>query len=192
MTDTDTPQVDFAAMAKLAEDAVGRAAFWAALADAVKIVAEAARTEAVKVCGAQRREATTATTPAGVKVGKLSHSPDTWSWLIADGAELLRYFEKTYPDWIEVVPERTYTIPEERRLNEAKVQQWLAGLTDEGVDAETGRDCTDLIRKGEKPGRWTLTKDKAAKARVLEALKAMEVAGIRLPEEVRTMIEGGR
>ena len=60
------------------------------------------------------------------------------------------------------------------------------------MDTETGRDCTDLIRKEIKPGRWTLTKDRAAKERVLEALKAMEVAGIRLPDEVRSLIEGGR
>lgn len=183
---------DFAALERIAKDAVGRAAFWAALADAVKVVAEAARTEAVKVCGGQRREATTAEGPGGQKLGKLSRSPGSWAWAAASSADILAYFEKTYPDWIEVVPEQTITIPEERRLDPAKLKQWLAGLTDDGVDTETGRDCTDMVRKSVTDGRWTLTKDKAARARVLDVLKVMADAGFPLPEEARKMIEGGR
>lgn len=187
----ERPEIDFDALERLAKESVSRAAFWSAFADSVKVIAEAARTEAVQVCGSQRRESTTAEV-GGKKLGKLSRSPDSWAWAPADGAQILAYFERTYPQWIEVVPEHTVTVPEERRLDTAKVKQWLAGLNDEGVDTETGRDCTDMIRKSVTDGRWTLTKDKAAKERVLAVLRIMADSGVPIPADMRKMIDGGR
>lgn len=186
---------DLAALAQARKDAVALAAFWGAFADAIKVVADAARTEAVQECGAQGAEKTTATDERGNKLGALSRSEGHSEWAVADGRAARAYFEKTYPDWIEVTPAYTRPaefVPEARRIDPVKLAEWLTTITMDGVDPETGADVADWLRWDVTEGRWTLTKDKAAKQRVLAALKVMLDQGVRMPAEARKMIEGGR
>lgn len=196
MTDYANLPHDAEALELAAKSAVAIAAFWASFADAAKVLAEAARTDAVRTCGGQRREKTTATNERGQKLGALSRSDGHAEWAASDRAAIFTYFEKTYPQWIDVTPAFVvpeHVEPEVRRLNPDKLADWLTTLTTDGVDPETGVDVADMVRWVVTEGRWTLTKDKAAKSRVLAAIKEMaEQSGIPIPAEARQMIEGGK
>lgn len=191
-----TEPLDLVALEKIRKEAVAMAAFWVSFADAAKSIGDMARAEAVALVGSHRVPSATAEDAHGRPLGKLSHTPDKWEWVVADGVALLDYFQRTYPEWVETVPEYVVpaeVVPAKIKPDTYKLADWLTSLTPEGIDPGTGFDVSDLVQKSTTPGKWTLTKDKNAKQRVRDSLAAMlEEQGLAIPAEARRMIEGGR
>lgn len=196
--DPDTVPVDAAlpapSPAARAQGLVVVAAFWAAFADALKIIGEMAKTEAVKVCDEEEREKTTGKTPQGTVLGTLRRDPDKTErvWRPSVEADLLAYIERAYPEEVVEIPAHYEMVPARREVRPVFLVALLKRLTDGGVDSETGNDLSDMLTTARTSGRWVLTKDAAAKARVLAVLREIAAAGMPLPTEARKMIEGDK
>lgn len=204
-----TDEIDFLAAEAERQGAVGAAAFLAMLADAMKALATDAKTAAVLVAKKQRQEKVTGK-HEGVTLGVLRKNEDKRQWAadpaegtgdmapatMEPGGKLFRWVEKHHPAWIDVHPEQVIpdyvvpgkTIPERRVVNHARMVELCETLSSDAKDPATGLHVPGLVSQVAE-GSWVLTKDKAAKALVARAVRAMVDQGLPLgPRE----IEGGK
>jgi hypothetical protein len=202
-----TDEIDFLAAEAERQGATGAAAFLAMLADAMKALAADAKTAAVLIAQKQHVEKVTGK-HEGVTLGVLRKNDDKIEWeaipgngimgppTMEPGGELYEWVEKHHPSWIDVhseveIPETVIPgkiIPERRVVSHARMVELCETLGDDGTDPGTGTKVPG-IRSIPKIGSWVLTKDKAAKALVARAVRAMVDQGLPIgPRE----IEGGK
>jgi len=202
-----TDEIDFLAAEAQRQGAVGAAAFLAMLADAMKALAADAKADAVAITKKHRVEKVTGK-HEGVTLGNLRKNDDRRQWdataepgfmaprTMEPGGELYAWVEKRHPTWIDVHPEQEIpeqvipgkTIPERRVVNHAAMVALCETLAEDGTDPETGEKVPGL-RCTVAEGSWVLSKDKAAKALVGRAVKAMMGEGLPIGPR---QIEGGK
>lgn len=164
-----------------ARQRVNEAIFWAAVADAVSVVCDAAREEAQGAMITGDHEKITATTDDGVSLGTFSRTLETQVWDLTD--------PDAYREWVIAKrPDQTVAV-----VNSMFTKWVLAqAAANDGIvaDPETGEMIPGIGRRP-KPGRFTMRRTDEARARARDVLRAIVagVPGVALPPSVRNVLE---